>query len=384
MKTVLLKIILNVLCLFPLKKIILFESFPSFSGNTEMVFDELLNRKINETYKFVWVVDDNIEIPEKYKRVKNFKTVQRNSYLYKFYYSCFGTIFITENYFLDKRRKSQYYIYLAHGNAMKLVKGKYSIPDNCKDCDVVTISDYMAKYDSANLSCSVNNMRVLGFARNDKLFSKDKLDLNKIFKNNNAEKFIYWLPTYRQHKNIQINAIHSNISMPILYDENICAEINNYAKSKNILIIIKPHPAQDIRFLTKVELSNLIFIGDEFLHSHNIDNYDVLNSVDALLTDYSSVYYDFLLKNKPIGLCWDDFDEYNKREGFIIDPNFIMSGGEKIYNKEDLKGFIERVSMAEDVLLEQRNNICELVHKYKDGKSASRIADYIIKKAVKL
>ena len=109
-----------------------------------------------------------------------------------------------------------------------------------------------------------------------------------------------------------------------------------------------------------------------------------MNSVDALLTDYSSVYYDFLLKNEPIGLCWDDFDEYNKREGFLIDPNFIMSGGEKIYNKEDLKGFIERVSSAEDILFEQRNNICNLVHKYKDGKSASRIAEYIIKKAVKL
>lgn len=384
MKTLLFKIIIDILCLFPLKKIILFESFPSFSGNTEMVFEELLRRKINDKYKFVWVMDDNANLPEKYKSVKNLETVQRNSYLYKLYYSCFAAILISENYFLVKRRKSQYYIYLAHGNALKLVKGKYSIPDNCKDCDVVTVSDYMAKYDAENLSCSVKNMRVLGFARNDNLFSEKKLDLGGIFENSNAEKFIYWLPTYRQHKNTRINGIHSNISMPILYNEDICAEINGYAQNKNVFIIIKPHPAQDIRFITKTKLSNLQFIDDEFLHSQNIDNYNILNSVDALLTDYSSVYYDFLLKNEPIGLCWDDFDEYNKREGFLIDPNFIMSGGEKIYNKEDLKGFIERVSSAEDILFEQRNNICNLVHKYKDGKSASRIAEYIIKKAVKL
>lgn len=104
MKTILLKLILSVLCLFPLKKIILFESFPSFSGNTEMVFEELVRRKINDKYKFIWVVDDDIEIPEKYRKVKNFNTIQRNSYLYKLYYSCFAAILISENYFLVKRR----------------------------------------------------------------------------------------------------------------------------------------------------------------------------------------------------------------------------------------------------------------------------------------
>ena len=99
MKTLLFKIIIDILCLFPLKKIILFESFPSFSGNTEMVFEELLRRKINDKYKFVWVMDDNANLPEKYKSVKKLKTVQRNSYLYKLYYSCFASIFICENDF---------------------------------------------------------------------------------------------------------------------------------------------------------------------------------------------------------------------------------------------------------------------------------------------
>lgn len=384
MKTFFLKLILGILCLFPLKKIILFESVPSFSGNTEMVFEELMRRHVNDKYKFVWVMDDNANIPEKYKSVKNFKVVQRNSYLYKFYYSCFASILISENYFLVKRRASQYYIFLAHGSALKYVVGKYSLPEYCNDCDVVTLSDYMAKYDAINLSCSEKNMRAFGYARNDKLFSQNKLDLNKIFKNSSAEKFIYWLPTYRQHKNKQINVIHSKTPMPILYNADICAEINDYAKKMNVFIIIKPHPEQDVNYLKKINLSNLIFIDDNFLLYYNIDNYDVLNSVDALLTDYSSVYYDYLLKNKPIGLCWDDFDDYSKREGFLLDPNFIMAGGEKIYDKDDLKSFIKRISCEEDVLQDKRNEICDLVHKYRDGKSARRTVEFIIKEAVKL
>lgn len=152
----------------------------------------------------------------------------------------------------------------------------------------------------------------------------------------------------------------------------------------NVFIIIKPHPEQDVNYLKKINLSNLLFIDDNFLLYYNIDNYDVLNSVDALLTDYSSVYYDYLLKNKPIGLCWDDFDDYSKREGFLLDPNFIMAGGEKIYDKDDLKSFIKRISCEEDVLQDKRNEICDLVHKYKDGKSARRTVEFIIKEAVKL
>ena len=97
-----------------------------------------------------------------------------------------------------------------------------------------------------------------------------------------------------------------------------------------------------------------------------------------MLTDYSSVYYDFLLADKPIGLCWDDFDEYSKREGFRVDPNFIMSGGEKIYNEEDLKCFIIRIANNDDILAKERNKVCSLVHKYKDGNSSVRTVDYII------
>ena len=375
MKVVMFSILSKILCLLPMRKIIIFESNPDCSDNTEMVFNEMIKRQINRHYKLVWLVKDIGKCKNRYSDIKNVRLISKNSATYRYYYSFFSRAFITSNDFPYKRRKDQYYIYLAHGCALKDAKGKHSIPQDCPDCDVLTISDYMAKYDAENLSCSEANMRVLGYPRNDKLFSSNKIDLNNLFSPGEINKFIYWLPTFRQHKN---KVSYSNISMPILYDDNICKGINECARQHNVFVIVKPHPCQDISYIKAMKLSNLCFIDDDFLKNFSIDNYELLNSADALLTDYSSVYYDFLLADKPIGLCWDDFDEYSKREGFRVDPNFIMSGGEKIYNEEDLKCFIIRIANNDDILAKERNKICSLVHKYKDGNSTVRTVDYII------
>ena len=127
-------------------------------------------------------------------------------------------------------------------------------------------------------------------------------------------------------------------------------------------------------------LSNILFIKNDFFDDKTFTNYQLLGSCDALLTDYSSVYYDYLLCDKPIGLCWEDFDEYKEREGFTVDPDFIMAGGEKIYSTDDLCAFISRVSSDEDLLKEKRNEIKNTVHAHVDNQSTKRIVDYIEQK----
>lgn len=374
MKVFMFNILSKIFCSLPMRKIIIFESNPDCSDNSEMVFNEMIKRQINRHYKLVWLVKDIGKCKNRYSDIKNVRLISKNSATYRYYYSFLSRAFITSNDFPYKRRKDQYYIYLAHGCALKDAKGKHSVPENCSDCDVVTLSDFLAKYDSINLSCDLQNMRVLGYPRNDTFFQSKK-ELYGLFSANNKTKFIYWLPTFRQHK---YKVSYSSISIPVLHNKRVCEEINYFAQKNNVILIIKPHPSQDISFIQEIKLSNLVFINDGFLYSNQITNYELLNSADALLTDYSSVYYDYLLKDKPIGLCWEDFGEYSQKEGFRIDPNFIMAGGEKIYSESDLKSFIKEIAEGKDILKEKRNDICHLVHKYIDGESTKRVVDYIM------
>lgn len=369
---------------FKIKNIILFESLPTYSDNSKLVFDELIKRKVNEKFIIYWIIsDDNAHLIPQLKNVKFIdlnaggllKQLSARVKLVKLEYT--AKLFIMSNNFLYKKRDGQFSVNLAHGEALKNCRDHYNLPD-CVD-KVICLSDYLSEYDAVNFNCAKEKMLPLGYARNDLLFG-DKLDLNKYFIDSVFNKAVYWMPTYRQHKNGKYKP--SSIAFPILYDEEIAKVISKKAAEDNVLIIIKPHPAQDMSRIQKLNLSNLVFIDNHFLSKNNIENYELLRSVDALISDYSSVYYDYLLCDKPIGLCFDDFEEYNRNEGFTVDPEFILAGGEKIYNTQDLCAFIDRIAANEDMLSDTRSQICDLCHMHKDNKSTQRIADYIMEKII--
>ena len=219
---------------------------------------------------------------------------------------------------------------------------------------MVDLSPYFVELDRLSLNDRSRAVIInpLGFPRNDVLLSKSRKDVHALFPLHSFNKLVYWMPTYRQHKNVDLN--HSSISMPILHDEKAAASLNDFASKHEVLIVVKPHPAQDVSRIKAMEMSNIVFIDDAFLSDHGYTNYELLGSSDALLTDYSSVFHDYLLTDRPIGLCWEDFDAYKKMEGFVIDIDLVGTGGEKLYNVEDLCGFIERIGSGVDLLREER------------------------------
>lgn len=361
----------KVIKLFPLKNIIVFESRPDFSDNSRAVFDEMIKRRLNEKYQLVWTTHSKSGLPDNLKNVKNVYAANTDSFKYKYYYSYFAKAFVISNYFMQKRREGQYYIYVAHGAAMKKIKDRrYAFDENCKGADFCSYSDFMGFLDTRSLQTDNNevNIKTTGYARNDDLFRKN-IKLKEIF-NVDFDKFIYWLPTFRQNEDVS----YSSITIPFL---NKAEKINTIAKENNILIVIKPHPAQDIKKIKELNLSNILIIDNIFLNKHNIKNYELMGMSEALLSDYSSVFFDYLLCDKPIGLCFEDYEEYEKNEGIVEEIKPLLDGGEKLYTVEDLFGFIKEIANCEDKLKDKRKEVKNIVHKYQDSNSCKRIVDIV-------
>lgn len=378
MKRKIITFIKTILRFLPIQNVILFESTPDYSDNTKKVFDEMIERGWNKKFKMIWVCDSeplSEKLKVQFKNIKNVEFLCWNNNKYRLMYRYTAKALICCNTFLEKLKDKQYFCFLAHGCALKNAVG-YSLPADGDNVDVMTISDYMAKYDAHNLSCDVNYMKPLGYARNDELF--ESVDLKRVFSDYTFEKMIYWLPTYRQHR--FGTTFHSDISMPILYTEAEAQKLNACAKENNTLVVVKVHPAQDLSKIEEFNLSNVLFINNKFFNDKEYTNYQLLGNSDAMISDYSSVYYDYLLCDKPIGLCFDDFEEYNKREGFTMDPNVILKGGQKIYNIDDLCSFVRSVANEEDKLSSERNEIKNLVHAHQDNQSTKRIVDYLEEK----
>lgn len=374
-----------------LKNIILMESWPTYSDNSKYVFDEMIRQGVNQNYKIIWnvfshdttAIDNYYAIREELTGNKNVKVL--NAYcgnsvkklltrIYKLYVFSTAKVMIICNHHIKKRRDDQIYINLTHGSPLKCIKSHgYGSP---------VWTDYLVRLSDVfeeNLKePEKNNAQyvTLGYPRNDDLFN-EKIDLHSVFEDRAFDKVIYWMPTWRQHS-LNGKSVTSSSSVPIIHDENKAIEVNEFARKSNVLLVLKPHFSQDVSKFNKIDLSNIIFITNDFLEKKNVFNYELLRSVDALITDYSSVYYDYLLCDKPIGLCWEDFDEFNQNEGFAVDIDKMLSGGEKLYDVNDLCGFIERISKNEDLMKVQRQDNLHLAHKYADDKSSKRVVDFIV------
>ena len=62
-----------------------------------------------------------------------------------------------------------------------------------------------------------------------------------------------------------------------------------------------------------------------------------------LLTDFSSIYIDYLLLNKPIGFLISDFEQYSNSRGFVFKNPKEFMPGEIITKRDELIPFIEKV-----------------------------------------
>ena len=105
--------------------------------------------------------------------------------------------------------------------------------------------------------------------------------------------------------------------------------LNDIMKEKNELFILKLHPFTELDIDSVAKYSNIM------LYPKDSDVYTVLPFIDCLITDYSSIYTDFLMMNKEIILFVFDYEDYVKKsyELFEYDKYFV---GKKTYTFNQL------------------------------------------------
>ncbi len=107
------------------------------------------------------------------------------------------------------------------------------------------------------------------------------------------------------------------------------------------------------------------------------DIYTVLNEFDCLITDYSSIYFDFLLTDKPIIFAPFDFKWYisNDRE-LYFDYKKVTPGP----TCSNWKEVIDSIKVIKDNSHKYENELSELkmkFHKYHDKENCKRVFDRI-------
>ena len=263
-----------------------------------------------------------------------------------------------------KPTKKQLFIQMWHGTPLKRID-KTKERDGVYYSKILYPSDWYKKEYMKTFASREEQMFLNGLPRNDYLF---KPVLPSFLAGVEGLK-ILWLPTYRHG----FGEEETKSDIPVLNEENV-VELDNFLEEKHITLLIKPHPAQQgsLEGLFTNSLSRVRLINDRTLDENNIVLYSFIGAMDALITDYSSVYFDYLLLNRPIGFAIDDIEEYRKNRGFVFDDILEYMPGEKIYDFGDLKLFIDHIQQGTDEYVHERKRVNDLVNHWQDGNNCER------------
>jgi len=232
-------------------------------------------------------------------------------------------------------------------------------------------SEYIKDLHIRAFAALKENVFVFGYARNDIFFSNSKINNNLIINNLNfyenidkfqkeGKKIIIYMPTHRASDNQFFEIIDLN-------------KLNDFLEEENSILIVKAHHMSELtKQFEEISYLNILSIKT------SEDPYPYLNISDILITDYSSVYFDYLLRDKPIIFFPYDIDTYNRETMEFYHRYEDITPGHKVTNMKEMMDGIKDCIKNKDKYKQEREKVRNMMFDYIDGNSCERLYKKII------
>lgn len=349
----------------PLRNIIIFECESDMDDNPRAIYEYLVKEKKYHKYRFVWVVKD-VDFCEKNYSQKNtvfvsrFDETPKNKLKFNYYISTAKFFLFSHPHWFKKIHKNQKIIHTTHGTPFKSIEKTPPVLSDAYDF-VLCASEYTKDWFLKILRCPAEKAFICPHPRIDLLSVENKnVILSKLFDYNTQDKFIICMPTFKQSVRLVDCDVVDEFSLSVVTTEEEFESLNKFLKDNNIHLIVKLHPLQVTTSLKTNSSSNIHYIQNKALFDKKIQLYNLIGCCDAMITDFSSVMFDYFLLDRPIAFFTNFFDQYNR--GYIMDNPKEYLCGEKINSFDDFKKFIFNLANGNDVFCEQRHQINELIN----------------------
>lgn len=363
--------------LFPLQKKIVF--CVSFVENTTHLYEEL--KKNYPNIQCILLTDDKTHpfFKERITRdtVLHFSPKHPLSFLKGIFFLATSQVIILDNYygFLSSItfKKSVKKLQIWHANgAIKTFGWKdLSVKDRSnkakerfaavyKQFDyILSGSEKMSAIFCEAFSASSRQILQMGIPRTDIFFDKEHIEkvtssFYKKYTNLKNKKIILYAPTFRENEAELSNQIHLDLS----YLKN--------ALASEYIILVRLHPS----------INNQIDFSDYNGFVYNFSDYPILNDLlfitDILITDYSSIPFEFSFLQKPMIFYPYDLEEYRKTRGFWV-PYHELVPGPIAFSSEEIVQIIHHSSFQ----LEKIADFHQEWNTYSVGSSSKNVVQTI-------
>ncbi|MCQ9288787.1 CDP-glycerol:glycerophosphate glycerophosphotransferase [Staphylococcus gallinarum] len=375
----------NVFTKLPIKEnTILYESFlgRNYSDSPKAIFTYLLEND-KDKWNHVWILNDKnlVENEQEFKN-ENVKIIKRFGWQY-FYY-----VTVSKYFILNMRQPKWLYkkaeqIILStwHGTPLKRLvfdmENVTSVNKNYKkdfynqsrNWDyLIAANKYSEQIFESAFMYPKENILTYGYPRNDILHNytseykhhiKEKLNLPT------SKKVILYAPTWRDDE------FHSAGN----YKFKLQMDLNRMRKEfgEEYVIALRMH-----YFISdNIDLTGFEDFAYDFSKYNDIN--DLYISSDILITDYSSVFFDFANLRKPILFFTYDIEKYQSMlRGFYIDVNNDLPGP-LLRTNDELIEAIKQIDLTVEKYKEKYETFYQKYCYLEDGNATKRIVDKVIK-----
>ncbi len=196
----------------------------------------------------------------------------------------------------------------------KTLKERYYHPEAfCRPSFVLTPdSEFYTNYFAKAFRISTDRCVRLGAPRN-KIFFVDEEERIEFIRKYEPKETMEAVESIKQFQRVFIYMPTWRDSQANIFSEGMDLNvINELLKEKNSMLILKPHANTVVDESQLSGLSNILFFNSK------MDVHSLLPYTDVLITDYSSIMYEYMLMDKSIILYTYDYEEYIKERTFIF------------------------------------------------------------------
>jgi CDP-glycerol glycerophosphotransferase (TagB/SpsB family) len=325
--------------------------------------------KKSNNIKAIWITKEE-KIYEHLKS-KGLRVYRKNSVLGWYYSIIAGVVVISVclrdvNNFATAGAKV---IQLWHGTPMR----SNDLRDLNEDYEMVIVSG--EEYLKNEFLGSNDRFRFVltGYPKNDGMISLCRVDrIEELLSRYRCKKMVMYLPTHRQRQK-EVGQIHQINSFDLFDYGFEWNELEKTMQESNALFVMKLHPLQRFRdsvIREKIKNSQFIHLVDP--ENPLEDVYEYLRYADILVTDYSSVYFDYLLLNRPVIFAVFDYESQLNVRSFRF-PFDEISAGPKVCNWPELNKNMRDILSGKDEWEDARVNVNKRFNYYRDDRSSERV-----------
>lgn len=356
------------------EKTVFYESMHGIgvSDNPRAIFLAMLDDPRYAGWTHIWSLENLANIPEELKSLPNVIFVRRESDGFLRYLAT-AKILINNVTFPDYfvRRPEQIHLNTWHGTPMKALGkdvkdnpiGYGNVTRNFLHCthlihpnkftEDVLLDSYNIRDLFQGISFVTGYPRVahsLSLSKEEKKKLRQKLHIPA------GKKIILYAPTWRG-ANISEKGVNKDVDF-IKDVLDVCCQQQDY------VVLLREHQAFE-RY-GKVDFNVL-------LAPQSFDANEILAISDVLITDYSSIAFDFMIFKRPILFYCHDFEDYATTRGFYITPKELV--GSFCTNPQELQTALADLETwkPNDQYKAALKKFCS----YDDGKATQRVLDVL-------